>query len=205
MISIPNPVRKTIVICLLTSLGISITLLFWYNEWIYSLPTPVPKGYTTVAVGGQIDLPAGLGNRSKPVFLHFFNPDCPCSRFNIPHFKSLVNDFGSDVDFVIVPVTSKPITPEDIRKRFDLNISVVIEPALAKLLGVYSTPQAAIVDTNHRLYFRGNYNRSRYCVDKKTEYARLAIQALMLHENPLEFDQFALKAYGCQTPKCTLQ
>ena len=195
--------RQITVIFLLAVIAITIASFFWYNEWIYSLPTPVPNGYKVVQVGQRVNLPAGLSPGSKPVFFHFFNPDCPCSRFNIPHFKSLVKEYGSTVDFVIVPVSYRPVTREEINKKFELDIPVLFEPTLAQAVGVYSTPQAVIVDTNGSLYFRGNYNRSRYCADKKTEYARLAIASLVSHQGPIKFDRFALKAYGCQTPQCT--
>jgi hypothetical protein len=52
------------------------------------------------------------------------------------------------------------------------------------------------------LYYRGNYNKSRYCTDKKTEYARMALDALLNNNANIGFDQLAIKAYGCQLPKC---
>ncbi|MEO7523863.1 MAG: hypothetical protein ABIT58_07195, partial [Ferruginibacter sp.] len=83
-----------------------IGLLFWYNEWKYSLPTPVPERYVAVTLNQKINLPGKLITTNKlPLFLHFFNPDCPCSRFNIPHFKSLVNEYKDKVSFAVVVMT----------------------------------------------------------------------------------------------------
>jgi hypothetical protein len=69
-------------------------------------------------------------------------------------------------------------------------------------MGVYSTPQAVIIDAGQRIFYRGNYNRTRYCTDKKSEYARLALKSL-LQNNDVVFSQYALTPYGCQLPKCT--
>jgi hypothetical protein len=51
--------------------------------------------------------------------------------------------------------------------------------ATAQSFGVYSTPQAVILDLAHTLRFRGNYNNSRYCDDQETEYARIAFETLL--------------------------
>jgi hypothetical protein len=196
--------RKVAVLTWLVVLLATIMALFWHNEWVYSLPTPVPENYRAVDPGTSIEIAHKLPLKTdKPVFLHFYNPDCPCSRFNIPHFKSLVHDYGNKIQFVIVPMTRKTGNASDILKKFDLDIPVIFDTALATTCGIYSTPQAVLLDTSHQLFFRGNYNRSRYCTDEKTAYARMAINKLLHHNAAIIFDQFALKAYGCQLPKCT--
>ena len=196
--------RKVAVIMWLFLLFAVSMLLFWHNEWVYSLPTPVPENHQVVDLGTPVNIYHKLPVKNdKPVFLHFYNPDCPCSRFNIPHFRSLVHQYEKKIQFVIVPVTRKKFAAGDIAKKFDLDIPVVFDTTLATACGVYSTPQAVLLDDHQRLYFRGNYNRSRYCSDKKTEYARLAIDKLLQNNSAINFDAFALKAYGCQLPKCS--
>jgi hypothetical protein len=179
--------------------------MFYRMQWVYGLPTPVPTNYRKVTLGETIDLGFGhaASKRSKPLLLHFFNPDCPCSRFNVPHFKSLVKQFGGEIDFAIVPMTSRPVTAKEIQERFGLAIPVLMDTTIAIACGVYSTPQAAVINLDHTLYYRGNYNKSRYCADKKTEYARVALEALLNHDTTQIFDQLALKAYGCSIPLCT--
>jgi thiol-disulfide isomerase/thioredoxin len=196
--------RKVALLTWLFILLAIIVAVFWQYEWVYSLPTPVPNNYRAIDRGTPINVSQILPfKKDKPVLLHFYNPDCPCSRFNIPHFKSLVNQFGDKITFAIVPVTRKKLTAHDILKKFDLDIPVIFDTALMTACGVYSTPQAVLLDTNRQLYFRGNYNRTRYCTDTKTEYARMAINKLLQNNASIIFDQFALKAYGCQLPKCS--
>lgn len=195
--------RKVALLTWLFILLAIIIAVFWQYEWVYSLPTPVPSNYRVIEPGTSINVSHTLPfKKDKPVLLHFYNPNCPCSQFNIPHFKSLVSQFHDKIMFAIVPVTRKKLTAHDILKKFDLDIPVIFDTALITACGVYSTPQAVLIDTNRQLYYRGNYNRTRYCTDTKTEYARMAINKLLQNNAAIIFDQFALKAYGCQLPKC---
>jgi Thioredoxin-like domain len=196
--------RKGTVLIWLAFLLAGVIALFWRNEWVYSLPTPVPKNYKSVNPGEQILLPVKMNSiNDKPVFLHFFNPDCPCSRFNISHFKSLVKQYGSEVNFEIVVISNKKYTAKEIEDRFQVKVPILFDTSIAKLCGVYSTPQAVILDANNKLFYRGNYNKNRYCADIKTEYARMALDSLLHRRLLISFDRFALKAYGCQLPSCT--
>lgn len=174
---------------------------FWYNELAYTLPTPVPKNYSDVKPGTFLNISQKLAkDPAKPLFLHFFNPDCPCSRFNMPYFKSLVKKYGDKVDFQIVALAdNEHYSAKKVQDKFDLNIPVSFDSLLAAACGVYSTPQAVIIDKN-KLFFRGNYNKSRYCSDPKTNYAEHAIDSLLLQKYQLNFDHSAFRAYGCQLP-----
>jgi len=199
--------RKTIITCWLIVLGGGIAAVFWYNEWKYQLPTPIPDSYTQVAAGTVIDdgILAGL-DRDKPVFFHFSNPACPCSRFNIQHFRSLVKKYGDKIQFALVLVNNNlPSTTNEIQEKYDLHIRVLEDNGIAKACGVYSTPQAVILNTGGRLYFRGNYNKSRYCSDKKTNYAQKAIDSLLEHSPAPRLSPLAYRSYGCSLPQCKKQ
>lgn len=198
-----NAARKWSLAVLLTLIFSGIALLFWYQELRYQLPTPVPPDYKDVPTGAAIALPASFNsNTNKPQFLHFFNPDCPCSRFNMKHFKELVNTYGSKVAFTIVAmVPEEDYTADDIRKRFDLNLPVSFDTSLAATCGVYATPQAVIINGD-KLSYRGNYNKSRYCTDPKTNYAQIALDSLLNSTNSPRLDAIAYTAYGCTLPTC---
>lgn len=196
--------KKTLVITWLVLICVAVGALFWYNEWRYHLPTPIPEGYVPVKPGTNVKLAGTLdADRSQPLFLHFFNPDCPCSRFNIANFKALYKQYGRQAKFVIVVLNNSHYTAGQIQGKFGLNLPVLFDASLAKACGVYSTPQAALLDNNHNLYYRGNYNRSRYCTDEKTSYAKFALEGLLHEHRQLSFDPMALRAYGCSLPDCT--
>ena len=176
---------------------------FWVQDLKYSLPTPKPASLAAVAVGSQPDLPAmpGLAG-GRPLVLHFFNPGCPCSRFNLDHVRALVREQGTRVHFVAV---LQGDDEGELRRQFaSLGLGIPCVPdahgAVAAACGVYSTPQAVILDGKGRLYFRGNYNLSRYCQAPGTEFARIALESFLSGKSVPVFPDAALVAYGCELP-----
>jgi hypothetical protein len=197
--------RHAFIIVLLLSIFSAISYQFWYNEWKYSLPTPVPKKHKEVAKGTTLDINKKLSLADgKPALIHFFNPECPCSRFNMKHFKSLVKHYNKEMSFAIVVLCKeKEYTEREIQDKFDLDIPVSFDETLANTCGVYSTPQAVVIDREQKLFYKGNYNKSRYCTDKNSNYAQMAIDSLLNNHYNVAFDQYALKAYGCELPFCS--
>ncbi len=194
--------KKKLVVLWLCILSAAVVSLFWYNAWVYALPTPVPKNYVAVERGTTIHLPPQVtATYQKPILVHFFNPDCPCSRFNIATFKALVNQYKDEISFVIVPVTDVPYNISTLQEKFGLQVPVIADAGLSKQCGVYSTPQAVIVNTDSTLYYRGNYNKSRFCTDESTNYARIAIENVLAKKQNGIISPDALQAYGCSLPK----
>ena len=195
-------VNKALVFFLLLGVSTGIAVLFWRQELRYVLPTPVPADYQPVAVNQPVFLPATLSSLDQPVFLHFFNPDCPCSRFNLRQFNELVGQYGNRVHFVAVLPVNKGAELETAKQEFGLAIPAIADPdrKLAKACGVYSTPQAVIVNQAGRLYYRGNYNQSRYCTRKNTAFARMALDSILNRVPAPSFDWLATRAYGCGLP-----
>ncbi|MES2109095.1 MAG: thioredoxin fold domain-containing protein [Bacteroidota bacterium] len=195
--------RKLLVISWIIILFGAIGALFWYNELQYQLPTPVPQNYKVIKPGELVNYNAGLKtDASKPLFLHFFNPNCPCSRFNIKMFKALVAQYGKQVNFAVVVISDDEYSEKEIRNKFDLDIPITFDQSLAKACGVYSTPQVALIDNASKLYYRGNYNISRYCTDKKTNFAMQAINGLLANNKKMSFSKLALTSYGCRLANC---
>ena len=198
--------KKLLVTLWLTLLFTAVGAMFWYNELKYHLPTPIPGNYKPVSTGTLIKLNGAIKyDHSKPLFLHFFNPECACSRFNVPQFQALVKQFGQQVNFVVVVINDNSTSLKKIQSKLGLNIPVSFDVSLAAACGVYSTPQAVLLDTAHKLYYRGNYNKGRYCVDEKTNYAKIAIAALLQGYSSQPFSPLALRAYGCELISCGKQ
>lgn len=176
--------------------------VFWHTEYLYSQPTPVPETFKEVSNGTLITLNKDIEQKAgKPILVHFFNPDCPCSKFNMKHFKSLVKQYGDKMDFGIVVLCLKgKYTTEEIKDKFDLDLPISFDSSLADKCGVISTPQAVILDKKQQLYFKGNYNKSRYCTDTKSDYAKMAIDSLLNKNADPKFNRQAHIAYGCSLP-----
>ena len=182
--------------------------VFWYQDWQYSLPTPRPETLKQPALGMVMSvaevLPGGAKyDPSRPLLLHFFNPGCPCSRFNLEHIRELTRTYGDRVNIVAVLEEDSTDNLVDGFRRTGLPIQAVVDSnrTLATAVGVYSTPQAVILDARGTLLYRGNYNSSRYCVDRRTEYARVALDALLAHRPQPALEPAAFIAYGCPLPK----
>ncbi|MEJ2883636.1 DUF6436 domain-containing protein [Pedobacter sp. GR22-6] len=194
-------IKKFLVLAWLLAIGCAISAIFWYQDYVYNLPTPVPKNYRAIPTGTPLQLSKILDTADhRPTMLHFFNPYCPCSKFNRKHLRQLYTKYGSLVRFIIVLPSSQA---RDRLKAEDLlgtSIPMISDPDIAKICGVYSTPQAVIIDPQHQLYYRGNYNTSRYCTKKETEFARLALEDLLQNKPSSMRNPLASIAYGCGLP-----
>ncbi|HMO63280.1 MAG TPA: hypothetical protein PKC39_14440 [Ferruginibacter sp.] len=196
--------KKLLMLCWLLLLAAAVAFVFWQKEWQYQLPTPVPLNYTEVLNGTPIshaNLP--VHTDGKPVFLHFFNPGCPCSRFNIPHFNMLYTRYHQQVHFITVVMQLGKYTTTEIQDMLGVPVPVSFDTALAAKCGVYSTPQAAIVGVDGKLFYKGNYNKSRYCTEPSSNYAQMALDALLKNSETPYAGIPAIKSYGCPLPVCT--
>ncbi len=184
----------------LTLIGFS----FWQQDWQYALPTPKPQGLVQVEQGAIVNLSATLANidSSRPTFLHFFNPSCPCSRFNLNHVRDLVQTYKTQVRFIAVLQGDQPNLTEAFAK-LGLNMESIVDSdgAIARATGVYATPQAALINPDGKLYYRGNYNASRYCTLKNSEFARIALESILEGKPPSAIPPKARAAYGCPLHK----
>lgn len=174
-----------------------VTVVFWQQELKYSLPTSLPHNYIEVQAGAQVQLPGSLA-KDVSYFFHFYNPDCPCSRFNARHIKTLIGNYRDSIRFVIV--VSERESLEEAKNEFgeDLQYLHDEDQLIAKACGVYSTPQAAIITSEQKLFYRGNYNRARYCTIRASNFAELSLIALINHQPAPVFELAATQAYGCE-------
>jgi hypothetical protein len=197
-------VRKVLVGLLLVAASVSIALMFWSQELKYVRPTPVPAHFVSHAVNSNVDLTLLNGYRAgKPVYIHFFNPDCPCSRFNLKHFHALANRFGNQVQvFAVIPAYADLARAEEMIGTDNPSVVILQDHAdsLASACGVYATPQAVVIDASRTLFYRGNYNKSRYCTTKDSNYAEIALAALVAGKAAPLFGPLATQPYGCELP-----
>ena len=180
----------------------AIGFIFWEQEYKFTLPTPAPENLKQVDTGDSVWLEFTGPTTRKGMFIHFFNRDCPCSRFNITEFQSMVRRFGDEIEFMaIVQDEGNPDAAAEFAKEYNLGIKVIYdaEGTIADSLGVYSTPQAVLIKEG-KIFYKGNYNRARFCVSRNTKFAEQALQALIDDEEPPYFPAVAHTAYGCELP-----
>ncbi|MBX2844237.1 MAG: TlpA family protein disulfide reductase [Flammeovirgaceae bacterium] len=191
---------------LLFFLGV-ISFIFWQQELKYIQPTPKPANLVKIEIGDSISIPE-FDFTSQKIFIHFYNYSCPCSRFNIKEFQSLVRKYSGQVNFIAVLQTTKEDegAVKEFKEKYNLGIPILEDPKgkIAKTLGVYSTPQAVVLDEN-KIFYKGNYNKARFCLSSNTKFADLALNALVNQHEPPEFPELATIAYGCELPSNSLQ
>jgi hypothetical protein len=192
--------RMAVAVAFVALCTLCVGCVFWKQEMQYRLPAPVPENYEPINVGSQVNLPAAL-KKSSAWFLHFYSPDCPCSRFNVQHLRQLIGTYSDSVAIAVVVASNEDAVRA--RKVFGERVSIVTDKdgAIARSCGVYSTPQAAIVDGTGKLFYRGNYNISRYCTSRASNFAELSLLALLNKQLPPQFGLLATESYGCSLEK----
>ncbi|HEY5746455.1 MAG TPA: TlpA disulfide reductase family protein [Chryseolinea sp.] len=177
--------------------------IFWEQEAKYVLPTPVPLQFKDVKFGASIDLSAHHLSPGRIAMLHFFNPDCPCSRFNMMEFERIASKYRDRADVYVVIQSSDEDDVERFRAKYDLKLPILLDTdgAISDRCGIYSTPQSVLLDKESKLYFKGNYNAARYCTRKETSFAEIAMDHLLKGETlpPWIATELTLP-YGCTLP-----
>lgn len=170
-------IKKISVVLGIAALLALIGFAFYYQDWQYSLPAQKPAAFRTVPIGTTV-LPA---KASGPAILyHFSGTGCPCSAFVVPQVRALAQKHKGRLKVVFVEEDLGE-EPEGLPDELEGFAEYRRDKGgkLAKELGVYATPVGALVGADGKVYFTGNYNRSRYCQDPRTEYMRIAIDSLM--------------------------
>jgi len=198
--------NKRIISFLLISMCICgfICWIFWTQEIQYALPTPVPAQFVDVKMGEHVDLNDQLKiNNNKPALLHFFNASCPCSRFNMQEFESMAHRYKKDIRFYVVLQSEDEDAVTKFKKKYELDLPVILDKSgmISDKCGIYSTPQAVILDKHSSIYFKGNYNASRYCTRRETRFVEMAIDSLVANRPlPIALKNMLTEPYGCTLP-----
>ncbi|MBO9698964.1 MAG: hypothetical protein J7604_02080 [Sporocytophaga sp.] len=181
--------KKGLILLIIPFCLISVCVLLWNEYYRYSLPTSVPDNYKTISIGHRTSL---FNEYQKPILLHFFNPNCPCSKFNSEYIQSLQRKYKDRITFLAV-VEQAYI--KDYKNTFHFKL-IADDGSIADSLGVYATPQAVILKDGIIIY-RGNYNKARFCTDKETYFPEIVLDSLLNNKPLPNIPPIASKAYGC--------
>lgn len=199
-----NFLRVIVLSVSIPAIFFTIGYLLWENELQYINPTELPEDYVQVRVMDTVELEDVLGeSNGKPFFLHYYNPYCPCSKFNYSHYQALIDQYKDDFNlFLVIREMDRDILKE-IKENVQAKVTLIIDQdgKIAKQTGVYSTPQAVLLNSDYTLYYRGNYSRTRYCTTKNFNYAEMAIDSLLEGKKAPDFGYFAVTSYGCSLDK----
>lgn len=197
-----NEGRVLLASCALSVLFICVVTIFWQQQLRYLAPTPMPEGHQEVPLNSLLaNKLTGVETKGRMSLLHFFNPDCPCSKFNLQHFESLLSRYEEEVDFYVVVQTDKKNYEADAGLK-ELNAVILQDSdgSIADRCGVFSTPQAVILDEQGHIIYRGNYNRARYCTSKDSWFAQQVLDARLGRATEPLLGASATIPYGCNLP-----
>ncbi len=177
-----------------------VLVIFWFQQARFLLPTPKPADHQEVAIGSLPELhKAGLQLGEEISLLHFYNPDCPCSRFNLDHFRDLLKAYGDEVGFYIVLQAPTDEFAGEIGAE-KLQVLIDQDGKIADLRGVYATPQAVVLDQAGSIVYRGNYNRARFCTTRDSWFTQMVLDAKLNQKPEVQLSEEALVPYGCNLP-----
>ena len=179
-----------------------------------SLRAQAPASSAAVPIGAVVEAPftdlrwqtrrlPELG-ATKATVLFFASIECPLVQRYLPRVGELAKTYAErGVVVVVVNVGAGDAFVDAVGEVTTKAPAAVFardfELALAHACGVDRTAAAVVLDAERRLVYRGNYNVSRYCEDRPTQYARLAIEGLLSH-TAISMEPEASIAYGCTLP-----
>jgi peroxiredoxin len=180
-----------------------VSKIFWDQEAQYVLPTKIPDNFTDVKIGQVLDLSPFNINEGKINMLHFYNPDCPCSRFNMMEFERIARKYKQQANVYVIIQSADERDVMRFNKKYELDIPVILDKdgVISDQCGIYSTPQSVLLNRDSRIYFKGNYNVARYCTREETSFAEMAMGYLLKDEPmPIWLIADMTMPYGCALP-----
>ena len=205
--------KKAWIATLLFGLWVAFTVTaFWYfqarnlrpfdttatsNESVFVAETH------TLKIQDSLDKLTGNANESNvPTVFNFWDPDCPCTRFNEAHVRDIMNAYQQQgIRFVIVPryenETDKERTLLLARKTFGANALVTTDDQMTLQQAVPSSPAVAVTDASGRLAYFGPYSVGAFCGPTGGAFVEKTLDSLLLNTNPRTLNTVA---FGCFCP-----
>ncbi len=193
--------------------GVGMLLAFWQVEGRYLRPASRPAGAADLAPErlplspvAALETERGTLSLRHPgsvLLLNFWNPACPCSRFNEAHVARIAQEFGGR-GVRIVTVVECGLSAQETadalaawRSREENVFAVTADPGgrIARAFGVWAAPAAVILNAAGQVAFVGGYNAARFCEDRRTAWAERALDSLLAGQKPLHAKTLF---YGCQ-------
>ncbi|MFQ3575410.1 MAG: redoxin domain-containing protein [Cytophagales bacterium] len=162
--------------------------IFYFEDLRIKTPTPKPAFIKRKVLGDTVkfDLNGQL------TLVHFFNPNCPCSKFNSKHVEEIMRDFKDNLRIIAY-------TTQKTDKQYPFPVFDDSKGEVAKKFGVYSTPQAVLLDANGKVLYSGNYNSNRYCSDENSAFVKQAIISSLQNDFTIikQINNKSGLPYGC--------
>lgn len=186
--------RLLLAIALVGLWGISTVAAFWWFEF-RNLQAFQPEQAVLFDSGSlQDSLAQQFGEAAGPVALHFWDPDCPCTRFNTPHVRDLMAAYAEKgMRFVVLTPTAALQTRA--REEFGPQVEIRVAGPLDPL----SSPAAVLLDGQGQLAYFGPYSTGANCTTGNGDYVELVLNELDAGNNPRQINTLAVGCF-CRWP-----
>lgn len=145
------------------------------------------------------------GKKLKPIsVVHFWNPDCPCNRFNEVHVKKIISDYAEkNVQFTIVvsgnSEEQRKLLRERASKTFTHHGVTNIRSDWPMDKGPPSSPAVGVVNSNGELVYFGPYSLGANCSPDKGKFVETVLDHLH-DKKQRQKKQLNTLAVGCFCP-----
>lgn len=170
---------------------------FWWFEYRYLRPFDTePQIGAVVFDGAGIDsklssLVPMQPREGGPTVVHYWDPACPCNRFNEDHVKDLIREYGArGVRFVVV---TGGTTLSAKRVFSDSAVVGYVDSATQKVLPP-SSPAVAVLDQNGEVAYFGPYSVGALCNTNNGGFVERTLNQLLVGEKP---KQLSTLGVGC--------
>lgn len=186
----------------------SAALGFWWfsmKDLRSFAPQPLlgEQAFDTSAVSGGLEaaLRAQFAQQAEPVaasatVLHFWDPDCACSRFNEAHVEQITASYAAmGVRFLVVDRRASPAQGPDLYDAFGQHVERYAAPLQPlEQLAIPASPAAAVFDREGRLAYFGPYSEGAACLTGNGDFVEQVLDKLLAGERP---QQINTAAFGC--------
>lgn len=144
-------------------------------------------------------------NKLKPVsVVHFWNPDCPCNRFNEVHVKKIISDYADkNVRFTIVvsgnSAEQRKLREERARKIFSHQAVKNFRSDWPMDKGPPSSPAVGVINSVGELVYFGPYSLGANCAPDKGKFVEKVLDHLK-NKKQAQKKQLNTLAVGCFCP-----
>lgn len=145
------------------------------------------------------------GNKLKPVsVVHFWNPECPCNRFNEVHVKKIISEYADkNVQFTIMvsgnSAEKRKLQEDRARKIFTHQAVINIRSDWPMEKGPPSSPAVGVINNHGELVYFGPYSLGANCSPDKGKFVENILDHLN-DEKKIQKKQLNTLAVGCFCP-----
>ncbi|MCV6587442.1 MAG: DUF6436 domain-containing protein [Marinobacterium sp.] len=135
----------------------------------------------------QAKHPGLLTSPSQGVLVHFWDPDCLCSRFNIQHVQQLIEEFGPQGIRFMVVLNDRVDNPEQWLQQAPTlfpGATVVSASTLALPVQLTASPSTAILNAQGHLTYFGPYTLGALCLPSGDGLVETVFKHLLAGRQP---------------------